>query len=244
MGISHQKTFETKGGKKSPKQVCLQTSLALALFLPASALLWSVTGSSTVGISFLIFCSTFSAVTIRNCTYHNCSFQLNARTSSARFFIASSVVSLLKIQWKLLAWLIGIGTAQMHAAATFPLAASYTTSRHWIAFCAWIQVSRWSTQRPDSNVVAFLPWWPWRNKVTDFSFFKALKLPTPAAQQSVFCLADAAAKLRHQQGTTENLSTCFSQRCCVFAGATEVPFLVAGPATLLPMGMVPPCCSF
>lgn len=39
--------------KKSPKQVCPQTSLAVALFLPFSALLSSVTGSSTVGISFL-----------------------------------------------------------------------------------------------------------------------------------------------------------------------------------------------
>lgn len=42
-----------KGEKKSPKQVCPQTSPALALFLPFSALLSSVTGSSTVGISFL-----------------------------------------------------------------------------------------------------------------------------------------------------------------------------------------------
>jgi len=85
--------------KKSPKQVCPQTTLALALFLPFSALLSSVTGSSTVGISFLsdFFCSTFSTVTIKNCMYHNCSFQLKERISSARSFIVSSVVSLPKI---------------------------------------------------------------------------------------------------------------------------------------------------
>lgn len=88
-----------RGKKKGAKQVCAQTPLALALVLPFSALLSFVTGSSTVGISFLsdVFCSFCSTVTIRNCMYHNCSFQLKEGTSSARSFIVSSIVSLPKI---------------------------------------------------------------------------------------------------------------------------------------------------
>ena len=146
----------------------------------------------------------------------------------------------------------------MHAAATFPLAASYTTSRYWMIFCMWsssprfchllfnnpkIQVSCWNTQKPDGNVVAFLPWWPWRYKLTHFSFCKALKLPTPAVQQEGVspcqCSSKTKTPVRHCGKPVPVLFPALLCLCWCCWGAFWV---ACSCPPSCPVGMVPPCC--
>lgn len=139
--------------------------------------------------------------------------------------------------------------------------------RYWTTFCVWsshllasttcfllthrIQVSCWNTQTPDGNVIAFPLWWSWRNKLTHFPFFKALKLPTPAVQPECvlpcWCSSKTKTLARHFRKPVPMLFPTPLCVCWCCRGA----FLVACSCSpSCPMGMVPPChlgsscCSF
>lgn len=80
------------------------------------------------------------------------------------------------------------------------------------------------------------PWWKEEetnlpissnHEATNFPishFSKSWSYPYLQYTRSMLCPANAAEKQRHWWGTAENLSPCFSQLCCVLAGAAEVPF--------------------
>lgn len=111
---------------------------------------------------------------------------------------------------------------------------------------------RYPTEVSYCNVVALFLWWPWRrrHKPAHFPLFWALKLLTLAVQQCVFCLANAVKPRQQWSIIGKNLSLCFFQLCCEFAGAAKVCFWWPVLPAPCPVGVVSPgylivpCCIF
>lgn len=96
--ISHQKTLQLKGKKRVlSRSACKLLFPWLFFYLLSTAVIchWQLYCGNFLSLWFS--CSTFSTVTIRDCMYQSCSFQLKERTSSARSLFVSPVVSLPKI---------------------------------------------------------------------------------------------------------------------------------------------------